>query len=51
MTDLQRQVDRRSAAELLEGAPDWAMLAIVAILVAGWLSWIAVAAYRLFVSV
>jgi len=33
MTDLQKQVDRRSAAELLESTPDWAMLAIVAMLV------------------
>ncbi len=50
MTDLREQVERRSAADLLESTPDWASLAIMVVLVAGWLSWIGIAAYRLFVS-
>ncbi len=51
MTDLRKQVDRRPATDILDSTPDWTMLAIMAVLVAGWLSWIAVTAYRLFISV
>jgi hypothetical protein len=48
MTETHNQLDRRSAADLLEATPDWVMLAIIVVLIAGWLSWIAVAGYRLF---
>jgi len=37
-------------ASLLDAAPDWTMLAISALLLVGWLAWIAVAAYRLFLA-
>jgi hypothetical protein len=48
MTDAHKHLDRRSPADLLEATPDWVMLAIIVVLIAGWLSWIAVAGYRLF---
>jgi hypothetical protein len=48
MTDSRERPDR-AAMDPLETAPDWAMLAIVTLLIAGWLSWFAVAAYRLIV--
>ena len=46
MTDTHKHLDR-SGVDLLETTPDWVMLAIVVVLVAGWLSWFAVVAYRL----
>ncbi len=38
-----------SAVDLLETTPDWLMLAMVVVLVAGWLSWFAITAYRLII--
>ena len=46
MTDTHKHLGR-SGVDLLETTPDWVMLAIVAVLIAGWVSWLAVAAYRL----
>jgi hypothetical protein len=48
MTDTRERLDH-PPVDLLEAPPDWAMAATVALLVAGWLSWFAVAAYRLIV--
>jgi hypothetical protein len=41
MTDTRERLDHPPVP------PDWAMPVTVALLVAGWLSWFAVAAYRL----
>jgi hypothetical protein len=48
MTDMREHLDH-PPADLIEAPPDWAMAATVALLIAGWLSWFAVAAYRLIV--
>ncbi len=48
MTDRHEALDR-SAVDLVETTPDWLMMATVAMLVAGWLSWFAFTAYRLIV--
>jgi hypothetical protein len=47
MIDAGESLDRGTTADLLEATPDWAMLAISFALIAGWLSWIGVTAYRL----
>ncbi len=50
MNGLRKHVDQDLAAEILEKTPDWVMLALTVVLVGGWLSWIAAAAYRLFLG-
>jgi hypothetical protein len=50
MAEVHKPLDRSAAADLLETTPDWVMLAIIVVLITGWMSWIAVAAYRLFAA-
>jgi hypothetical protein len=50
MTEAHKPLDRSAAVELLDNTPDWLMLAIIVVLIAGWLSWIAAATYRLIVT-
>jgi hypothetical protein len=48
MTDSHRQVGRGLAVDLLEFTPDWVLLAIIVLVLGGWLGWIVASAYRLF---
>jgi hypothetical protein len=48
MTDAREPTRLSTArADLVEDSADWVMFGITVVLVAGWLSWVTVAAYRL----
>jgi len=51
MTNAHDHLERRAAADLLEATPDWVMLAVVMMVIAGWLSWMAIASYRLVMGI
>ena len=48
MTDAREPAPRAAArADFVEDSADWVLFGITLVLVAGWLSWVTVAAYRL----